>query len=137
MLYASELFRYTAAPSRDCLAQACSDAAGHPTGAPVYAFFRPGRGHGLVTKFHDRPCGRLRGLGAEPAAGIIDAKSVRAALSVDVTHVTAWAGAVYAAFFVDTCSRRIFGRRTALLKKTHLVLPRCTCRSVQLWDPGS
>ncbi|WP_234387928.1 MULTISPECIES: transposase [Streptomyces] len=51
----------------------------------VYAFFRRGRQHGLITEFHDRLRDRVRvreGREAEPTAGIIDAQSVKAAATV-------------------------------------------------------
>jgi transposase len=56
-----------------------------PAWGRVYAFFRRWREHGLVTEFHDRLRARLReheGREAEPAAGVIDAQSVRAAATV-------------------------------------------------------
>nr|WP_256252169.1 IS3 family transposase [Streptomyces sp. yr375] len=40
----------------------------------------------------------------------------------DFTHVAAWAGVVYAAFIVDTFSRRIVGWSASLSKQTQLVL---------------
>ena len=56
-----------------------------PDGGRVYAFFRRWREHGLITEFHDRLRGTVperEGREAEPAAGIIDARSVRAAATV-------------------------------------------------------
>ncbi|MGW3059490.1 transposase [Streptomyces goshikiensis] len=51
----------------------------------AYAFFRRWREQGLITEFHDRMRGKVRereGREAEPAAGIIDAQSVRAAATL-------------------------------------------------------
>ena len=53
-----------------------------PDGGRVYAFFRRWREHGLIAEFHGRLRGTVRereGREAEPTAGIIDARSVRAA----------------------------------------------------------
>ncbi|MEU2158896.1 transposase [Streptomyces sp. NPDC019396] len=61
------------------------DAADLPDWGRVYAFFRRWREHGLIGVFHDRLRGTVReyeGREAEPAAGIIDAQSVKAAASV-------------------------------------------------------
>nr|WP_310729186.1 transposase [Streptomyces sp. N2A] len=56
-----------------------------PDWAPVYAFFRRWREHGLIAEFHDRLRGKARereGREAEPTAGIIEARSVRVAAMV-------------------------------------------------------
>ncbi|MFE2992214.1 IS5 family transposase [Streptomyces sp. NPDC059262] len=56
-----------------------------PCWGRVYAFFRRWRERGLIDEFHDRLRGRVRereGREEEPAAGIIDARSVKAAVSV-------------------------------------------------------
>ncbi|MFF3787510.1 transposase, partial [Streptomyces sp. NPDC001933] len=56
-----------------------------PAWGRVYAFFRRWREHGLITEFHDRLRGWVcerEGREAEPTAGIIDARSVKAAASV-------------------------------------------------------
>ncbi|WP_406016717.1 IS5 family transposase (plasmid) [Streptomyces sp. NBC_00984] len=56
-----------------------------PDWGRVYAFFRRWREHGLITEFHNRLRGRVRereGREAEPTAGIIDARSVKASASV-------------------------------------------------------
>jgi hypothetical protein len=54
---------------------------------PGYAFFRRWRRQGLDVEFHNRLRGEVRvseGRAAEPTAGFIDSKSVRAAGSVPV-----------------------------------------------------
>ncbi|MDX3233180.1 IS5 family transposase [Streptomyces sp. ME19-01-6] len=56
-----------------------------PVWGRVYAFFRRWREHELIAEFHDRLRGQVRkreGREVEPSAGIIDAQSVKAAVSV-------------------------------------------------------
>ncbi|MCY0955347.1 IS3 family transposase, partial [Streptomyces sp. H27-S2] len=63
---------------------------------------------------------------AERAPDLVDRNFVATAPNrcwvADFTHITTWAGVVYAAFVVDTFSRRIVGWSAATSKETRLVL---------------
>lgn len=63
---------------------------------------------------------------AERAPDLVDRDFVAGAPNrcwvADFTHIATWAGVVYAAFVVDTFSRRIVGWSAAVSKETRLVL---------------